>query len=88
MGVLVVFTVVVQRWFGLSTTSGSQVTLAAIASKWEQWQTIVLWSTRLLLIFLLVAGAGRNMNSSPRCLSCQSSSRFPISAPYQCAIDG
>ncbi|KAG7058192.1 hypothetical protein JMJ77_0005570 [Colletotrichum scovillei] len=64
--VLVVFTLVVQRWFGLSTTSGSQVTLAALASRWEQWQTIIPWSADLLPIFSSLPARGSKQERQAR----------------------
>ncbi|KAK1448149.1 hypothetical protein CCUS01_11893 [Colletotrichum cuscutae] len=71
--------------------AAAQVTLAALAPWWEQWQTIVLWSAGLFAHLLLLAGARvetRTTGHDRRCLTCQSSTRFPISAPYQCGIDG
>ncbi|KAK1540001.1 uncharacterized protein CCOS01_01315 [Colletotrichum costaricense] len=73
--------------------AAAQVTLAALAPWWEQWQTIVRSTVvcRPFAHLLLLAGARvetRTTGHDRRCLSCQSSTRFPISAPYQCAIDG
>ncbi|KAK0368095.1 hypothetical protein CLIM01_14545 [Colletotrichum limetticola] len=89
--VLAVFTLVVQRWFGLSTTSGSKShprRPCPLVGTMANDCTVV---CRPFAHLLLLAGARvetRTTGDDRRCLSCQSSTRFPISAPYQCAIDG